>query len=128
MHLLTLTRRVFNNAHLKIISLIIGYGFWLLLSQSHYTTMSYQVPMCVDNPSESHTYKHPETIQVSLTGKRADVRMLDVANLAVHIDGSKLPLGTSNLTISGETLFLPDWISLVHYYPATNEITVSVKK
>lgn len=126
MHMPTLTHRIFNNAHLKIVSVFIAYGFWLLLSQSHYTAITYEIPVCSYNVPATHTLKHRDTVSVTLAGKRADLRMLDKDNLAVHLDGSRLIAGKNKMPISSETLFLPEWITLVHYYPANTDITVSV--
>jgi chaperone required for assembly of F1-ATPase len=56
---------------------------------------------------------------VILGYKRAYLRDLETAELAIHIDGQTLKAGKNNITISNEELFLPNSIKLVHYTPTT---------
>lgn len=103
---------------------MLGYGVWLMLSQSQQTTLNLEIPICYYNLQSDLIIKGPETITVSLTGKRTDIFALDHKNLALHLDGSTLVPGTHPIDVSAKILFLPSAIKLVHYSPLNAVITV----
>lgn len=112
-----------NNATLKVTSCILGYAFWTILSQSHIKTIEVEVPVCFYGNS-SYTYCAPATLHVTLAGKRTDLRCINPNTLAVHVDAQELKVGTHKLHVDNTTLFLPDTIKLVNYFPANCAIKV----
>lgn len=115
---MSMQKTVLNNLTLKIIALIIAYGFWSLLNQSRVVQIEKQVPLCFYNGTTTDSISAPETISVTLSGKASDIRMLDLNNLACHINIADLHAGDNPLVVTSHTLFLPESINLLHYYPS----------
>jgi hypothetical protein len=113
-----LKKALTSNISLKLFSVILGYGTWYLLGYVHTITIEKTVPLSFYGVQE-RTILAPETIKLQLAGKRAYLRDLETAELAIHIDGQTLKAGKNNITISNEELFLPNSIKLVHYTPTT---------
>lgn len=125
---LTVKNQLTSNLTLKIISLMLGYGLWLLLSQSRTAELWADVPVCFYNVPAQIQINAPETISVQLVGHRSDLYALDNENLAFHIDGELLHVGENLLPVSREALFLPHCIKLVNYAPIPTIITVQHKE
>lgn len=103
---------------LKLISLLLGYTFWYIFSHSHIATAWITIPLCFYNVPTHNSIRAPETVSVKIAGKRADLRSLDTHELAIHVNADKLREGKNVLTITPETIFLPESIKLVHYSPS----------
>lgn len=116
-----------NNATLKIVSLIIGYGAWNILSASHLHTESFEIPVCFYHASDAQMIEAPPTITLALQGKKNILRNINKETLALHIDAAQLHYGPNPLIIDRSTLFLPETINVVHYSPANTIITVKEK-
>lgn len=114
-----------SNAPLKAISCILGYSSWYLLGNLCVHTTQVTVPLTFYNTQKKWTIEAPETISISLAGRRSPIRSLETKKLAIHVDGSTLQSGTQPITIATHQLFLPDSIKLVHYIPATITVTVT---
>ncbi len=107
-----------NNLTLKAVSLIMGYTFWFIWSQSQTISYDLDVPLCVYNVPESAQFQAPEKVKVKLAGKLQDFYNLDLDNLAIHVDGSTLHTGSNQCVVKNEQLFVPDAIKMVHYAPS----------
>ncbi len=114
-----------HNSVLKIISFVLGFTFWFSLSRSYITTSTYTVPVAVYGLASNYNLNAPESVQVTLRGRRADLAALHPQHVAVHVDGSQLHVGNNNLIISNATLFLPEHINVLSYIPLVNVITVT---
>ncbi len=117
-----------SNIILKISSLIIGFLLWHLLSQSQYYTMQLDIPLSFYSVDKQYSIEAPETINITLSGKRSHLSVIDMNNLAIHIDGQQLHLEQNMIAIDTQHLFLPKTIKLLHYSPSTIVITVNEKK
>jgi len=116
-----------NNLTLKAISLIMGYTFWFIWSQTQTTSYSLDVPLCVYNVPETAEIKAPETVSIALAGTLQDLHDLDLDNLAIHIDGATLHEGKNECIVKNEQLFVPDAIKMVHYAPSNILISYNEK-
>lgn len=116
-----------HNATLKVVSLILGYGLWNIVSASHTHTISIDAPVCFYHESPTHEILAPTNITLELQGKKNALRNIDTSTLAIHIDASRLHHGANPLIIDRSTLFLPETINVVHYTPANIVITVKEK-
>lgn len=112
------------NAPLKIISIILAYGFWSLFNHMHPTLLTVTVPLCFYNEAKARTINAPETLSITLSGRRNDLARLDVASLAAHIDATTLVPGPNALALTREHLFVPSSCNLVHYKPSNILISV----
>lgn len=121
---MSIQKTILSNLTLKILSLIIAYGFWSLLNQSRIIHIETDVPLCFYNCSGDDTVSAPDTITITVSGKATDVRSLDLATLACHINIDDLHAGDNPLRVTRDTLFLPESINLLHYYPANGCIVV----
>ncbi|MFI5332493.1 MAG: hypothetical protein ACHQVS_00125 [Candidatus Babeliales bacterium] len=121
---MSIQKTVLNNLTLKIISLIIAYGLWSLLNQSRIIQIEQEVPLCFYNGTTTDSITAPETISVTLSGKATDIRRLDLNTLACHINIADLHAGDNRLVVTIDTLFLPESINLLHYYPSNGCIVV----
>jgi hypothetical protein len=121
---MSLKQRV-ANAPLKIISLMLAYSFWTLLNQMHPTLLTVTVPLCFYGEQKATTkISAPETLKLTLSGKRTDLANLDLTTLAAHVDATTLVAGPNNLTLTREHLFVPPSCNLVHYKPSNIVISV----
>lgn len=107
-----------SNLTLKILSLIMGYTFWFVWSQTQLTYCCLTVPLCVYNLAENAQIEAPETVDVQLAGKLRDIYHLNLDAVAVHVDGATLQEGSNPYTLTSEQLFVPDTITMVHYAPS----------
>lgn len=117
-----------NNAPLKVCSLILGYTFWSIVSGMHTITQEFVVPLCCYNVPETVDFYAPETMHITLSGKKNQLNALNYQDLAIHIDAHNVIVGNNPIIITAERLFLPESIKLVHYSPAPVIIKTSTKK
>lgn len=113
-----------SNLALKVLSLIAGYTFWLLLSQNREITLWVTVPLSFYNTASSISIDAPASIAVELSGKRAALESLDFDSLSVHINAQKFNKGSHIIPILEHNLFLPDKITMVHSKPSIVAIKV----
>ena len=111
-------KKTSRNVPLKLISLLLGYTFWYIFGNSHTTTAWITIPLCFYNVPTHNSIRAPETLSVKIAGKRTDLRSLDTNELAIHVNAAHLREGKNALTITPETIFLPESIKLVHYSPS----------
>lgn len=124
---ISIKNSLLNNATIKVFSLILGYALWSILSDHHTKTISVTAPLCFYGQNENITIKAPESITVDLKGKKRELAVLDVSNLALHIDACGLKKGLNPIAVHNATLFLPDSICVVHYFPTKIFVDVQEK-
>ena len=100
----------------KISAIVIAFFFWSQLTVLHQQTMTITIPLCFFN-QEQISLDAPETVSITLRGKKADLAQLHTSELAIHIDATKLEKGKNGIMITNKDIFLPESISVVHYYP-----------
>jgi len=113
-----------TNAPLAMISLFLGYSFWYIASYDQTVTLHINVPLCF-SVRPDNTINAPETIDITIKGKRADMYALDQEALAAHINTEKLLPGKHGILLTEQHCFLPKNIALVHYKPANLTFTIS---
>jgi YbbR domain-containing protein len=126
--LLTIKMVLTKNTPLKVCSFILGYTFWSVFSNMQTITQELTVPLCCYQLPEQFSFHAPETINITLSGKKNQLASINKTDLAVHIDAHDLSVGTHPIAVTAETLFLPESIKLVHYSPVPVIITTTVKK
>ncbi|HSW73613.1 MAG TPA: hypothetical protein VLG71_00490, partial [Candidatus Limnocylindria bacterium] len=95
-----------NNLMLKVVSLMIGSACWYTLSQWHPAAITLAIPVGICAPDQT-TIDAPETVTVTLSGKRSTLSALDLENLALHIDSASLHAGKNRIAVCAQNLFLP---------------------
>jgi len=116
-----------TNIVLKIISCILGCVTWYIVAGSCTHTLQVTVPLTFYNIPEQWTISAPETIIITLLGKRNIIRSIDTAILAAHINGSILHEGTQSAILTSQQLFLPSSIKLIDWNPMPLLITITQK-
>jgi hypothetical protein len=114
-----------SNALLKIICLVLGYSFWYIASFDQTITIHINVPLCFTATAENYRIDAPETIAITLCGKRSDMYALEKESLAAHIDINNLVPGNHGIMLTEHHLFLPKSITLVHYKPSNLSLTIA---
>jgi hypothetical protein len=99
-------------------SLFFGYTFWTMISQTLPVTISLSVPLSFYNVADNIQVNAPETIVITLRGKRAPLNHLDYGAIAFHVDGTTLQEGKNYILLKAEQLFLPESINLLDYNPS----------
>lgn len=117
-----------NNIFLKGTALIIGYMFWYIFGGSHPSTITMPLSVCFYNLPADTAINAPESISVTLAGKRRDLRALDHQHLGVHIDASRLCPGKQLITVSEKELMIPSHIKLVEYAPVNPTVELLPQK
>lgn len=107
---------------IKINACIIGYGIWVVFSQSQIITHTIQVPVCFYKLGENHTIIAPDTINIMISAQRKILQKFDAYNSAIHLDASIFDLGYNHVMLGKENLFLPDEINLVNLIPSHLQI------
>lgn len=122
------THRTLPNANflIKIASLLLGFGFWSLFNQMHPSHITTSVPLCFYGPKTTDVMCAPETVCITIAGKRNDLARLDLSTLAAHIDTATLNPGPNAITLTQAHLFLPTSCNLLHCTPSN--IFVSLKE
>lgn len=118
-------RLVTSNLVLKIVSLLLGFALWYIISQAFNSSVWLTVPVCIDNSPAEFTLTAADQIRVCIGGTRADIRALDIATLSLHIDGTQLHAGDNATLITTEKLFLPPSIKLLNYDPLVLNINAT---
>lgn len=106
-----------NKSIQKISALVIAFLYWSHLTSLQQQTITAQVPLCFYDLAAEHTLEAPETIVLTLRGKKSDLARIQLPALAAHCDASQLHAGKNGLMITHKELFLPETISVVHYTP-----------
>lgn len=122
-----LKKTMSHNTLLKVLSLVFGYAAWYVIGNSHTSTTWITVPLCFYNIPHQCTLSSPETIRLHLVGKRAELRALDIDQLAIHINAHELRPGKNLVTITEQSLFLPESIKVVHCLPSNPIIEFHVR-
>lgn len=117
-------KRIVKNPLMRsCISLLIGFALWHSLGTINSAVISVTVPLSLYDRTDALNFAAPETVTITLAGKRTYLRSLDTHALAVHINASLLHEGNNPIKINRDTLFLPDEIKLLHYSPSPCVIT-----
>jgi len=121
-----LKRALLNNVPIKLFSLILGYGLWSIISQSHVDDRWVDIPVYFCQTAENLHVKAPETVKINISGKRSDLRNLDRNDVAVHIDTRTLAAGKNTVALSDRHLIIPENVQVTGVAPT--HVDVNVKK
>jgi len=125
---ITIKKIFLNNAQIKIISLLLGYSFWYVLSQTHIANIWLDVPISFYKLPKNIQVDAPEKIKIQLSGKRADLYTIERENLAFHVTMDDANTGCRTIKLSQEQLLLPNSIKLVRCKPTNIQIAIKEKE
>ena len=112
---------------IKCIAVIIGYSIWAILAQQQAITVHVKLPICFYQTSQDYELQAPEYVQIALSGYRKDLSLYDPEENALHINASNYPIGTHEIKLDKQNLFLPNNIKLVQLKPASIKVEI-IKK
>lgn len=101
---------------------MLGYALWNIVSQQQTIIISREAPLYFYNIPQSYHVNAPETVTISLEGKKKYLKLLSSEQLAIHINGQELHIGEQPLIMNEKKLFLPEIIKLVNYSPTVISI------
>jgi len=107
-----------NNLVLKLISLILGYIIWSIVSQTHTTTSHLTIPLFFYNIQQHTNIAAPEIVTIQLQGSKKVLHALSNKQLAAHIDAQTLKAGKNLVHLSKSMLFLPGKVELLDTTPS----------
>ena len=111
---------------IKLASCVIGYSLWVFLAQHQNITVTQTIPLCFFHTNETYLISAPESVTISVSGKRKDIYRYNPEENAFHINASRFTEGKHHIQLTNENLFLPDSIKLVQLIPSS--ITLNVTK
>lgn len=122
---ISLQKTLLNRNFLRISALLIGSTLWSIMSGMHYSTITLTVPVCFYNEASATQCDAPEFLTITLQGKKSDLRTIDYASLAAHIDAQTVSNKKQGLSITNKNLFLPSHVKLLHYSPMNFAVETS---
>jgi len=116
-----------NNHLLKLLSVIFGYAFWVMLAQLQIIELKLKIPLSFYGLQNNLKINTQENVNVQLAGKRMNFYDLDISKLAAHINLENIKNeGKYNINLLPENIFLHNKIKLLNYDP-TN-IWIEIQK
>ena len=108
-----------NTFLLKVVSLIFGMTAWYIIINYQYQSLQFIVPVSFHDIPENTIISAPETVEITLRGKRNELKNIDSETICFHIDAKKLKKGNNKIIITKDHLFIPDHVSLLNSLPST---------
>ena len=117
-------RILLNNVQLKIFSFILAYGSWSMINQSHADDVWIDAPVCFYETKQGLKIAAPDFVKINLSGKREDLRSLDIQSTAIHIDTRTLQKGENKVALSEKQIMLPETIKVTGWVPSHLDVQV----
>ncbi len=92
---------LFNNLHLKLLSLIVAFLMWLNVTsqkQTHLEIYSYIDVVNMKNDIEIEAIQ-PERVKIIIESTDKNIQNLDISKIHVFIDGSQIKEGENKLPV-----------------------------
>lgn len=117
-----------SNLVLKTFSLLTGYAFWYLLSQSHMIEQSITMPIAWFDIPEGMYIQAPQSITLTIAVKRNVLKKTAAHFDAIHLSARDLAIGTHHIAITQDNFFVPDEVKLLHCSPSLISVNVSAQE
>lgn len=114
-----------SNWMTKLYAVVFGFSIWLIVSQSHIVSITKTVSLSFYNQPKNTQVYAPETVTISTFGPKQNLTQTFGAEYAVHINLSNYPLGTHQIELSQQDLFLPPSIKLLQLKPSMLQIKIA---
>lgn len=117
--LITVKKTFYSKTFLKIISLIIAYSIWSIVSKDSILNKTVKVPIYLYNINNQYKIETPKELSIQLTSFRKNISKIDFKNLAIFINAKNYNQpGLHPLIIDSKDLFLPENIKVSIIDPA----------
>ena len=110
---------------LKAVSVVIGFMFWSIVSDSFTSYKWVTVPIAFYNKKDQNIVS-PNTIKVELKGRKIHLKNIDKSALSLHIDAQTLKPGPNCIEVTPDLLFLPSTVAIGETVP--HNITIHVEQ
>ena len=115
-----------NSSVLKIVALIFGYAFWLILAQNQSLQIMQKIPLSFYTTKSDLKITAPTEIELNLLGQRHDLQKIDPSSLGTQIDISHITkAGIYPVQIETNHIFLPNNVKLLYYTPVMINLEIS---
>lgn len=102
----------------RLCAICVGICLWYVVSESRDDTLTLKIPLCFYPSESATTIEAPETVSVTLRGKRSELKQLEHKHLAAHVDVRSLDPKKPWISIEAKHLFLPDNVKMVNSMPS----------
>lgn len=110
---------------LKVHALMLGFLIWSTISQNYIVTKTQTVALSFYNQPKNTRLYAPETVTITSFGPKNHLDQVFHSGYAVHIDLQDYQLGTHDLNINADHLFLPPTIKLLQLSPRLIQIKIA---
>jgi hypothetical protein len=117
-----------SNLVLKTFSLLAGYAFWYLLSQSHMIDQTITVPITWFDIPEEMCLNAPQSVTITMRAQRNSLKKTIPYIDAVHLSAQHLSVGTHQIALTQDNFFVPDDVKLLHCSPSLISVVVSTQE
>jgi len=121
---------IFNNFHLKILSLFVAFLLWLNISAKEVKRVEVISRVAVKNPPKNLIIEkiEPAQVKIILEARRVYLASAPSTNIEAYIDGSKLKAGENEMPVLIDKLSLNENISIVSINPDSVVVVVAKPK
>jgi len=110
---------IFNNFHLKILSLFVAFLLWLNISAKEVKRVEVVSRVYVKNPPKNMIIEkiEPPQVKIILEARRVYLTSVPSTHIQAYVDGSKLKNGENKLPVLIDKISLNENISIVSIIP-----------
>ncbi|SNZ02149.1 YbbR-like protein [Persephonella hydrogeniphila] len=92
---------VFNNLHLKILSLLVAFLLWLNITSTQKTRFEFFAEVKILNKPESLEIVkvEPEKVLVVIEGIRSKLNQVNISKITAYVDGRNLKKGKNTVKV-----------------------------
>ncbi len=121
---------IFNNFHLKILSLFVAFLLWLNISAKEVKRVEVVSRVVVKNLPENMIIDkmEPRRVKIILEAKRVYLASVPSTHIQAYIDGSILKKGENEVPVLVDKISLNENISIVSIIPDNVVVIVKEKK
>ncbi|MBT4855718.1 hypothetical protein HOM50_02010 [bacterium] len=118
----TIRNLLLSHPLIKLFAVFCGYCFWLLLATNQITTRTFKIPLFFYNTQKKERIVAPETIEVTVKGKRDSLQSIEQYAPSIHLDAAQTDYTEKDVTLAEGDILLPNNVNLVNYAPSTVKI------
>ncbi len=120
------TKPLINKLALKFTAGIFGYGLWIALAYPQTKQLNMQIPLYFNELSGPLKLSAPDTLSITVSGKRSDLQKMDLQSLGAFLNLDHLTeSGSHQIHLSPKQIFLPNNIKLLDYFPVVINVQLS---
>ena len=116
---------ILQNAPIKLVCLLLGYGFWYLIAHATVMYQHQAVPLVFYNVPEQAHISAPPMVTVHIKGTRRALASRMPLPISIYLDAREFTRERTTIALGPEHLWLPQGVDVVHYEPSLIEVAIS---